>query len=141
MINRVRLPILLVVSRTGKLNISLSPFAPENLVSRDGFGSPVLRQPAHLHTQAESGPEGNSNNGCCLFRFHHEHFFYTPLFPHTHYWCVVYILMYILLIMCDDTESIEGIITEQKYKTVGVFKLLSLSIYLLHPINVSAFIG
>ena len=29
--------------------------APENLVSRDGFGSPVPRQPAHLHTQAESG--------------------------------------------------------------------------------------
>ena len=28
---------------------------PENLVSRDGFGSPVPRQPAHLHTQAESG--------------------------------------------------------------------------------------
>ena len=28
---------------------SLSPFAPENLVSRDGFGSPVPRQPAHLH--------------------------------------------------------------------------------------------
>ena len=37
-INRVRLPILLVVSRAGKMNISLSPFAPENLVSRDGFG-------------------------------------------------------------------------------------------------------
>ena len=34
---------------------SLSVFAPENLVSRDGFGSPVPRQPAHLHTQAESG--------------------------------------------------------------------------------------
>ena len=34
---------------------SLSPFVPENLVSRDGFGSPVPRQPAHLHTQAESG--------------------------------------------------------------------------------------
>ena len=33
----------------------LSPFAPENLVSRDEFGSPVPRQPAHLHTQAESG--------------------------------------------------------------------------------------
>ena len=33
---------------------SLSPFAPENLVSRDGFDSPVPRQPAHLHTQAES---------------------------------------------------------------------------------------
>ena len=28
---------------------------PEILVSRDGFGSPVPRQPAHLHTQAESG--------------------------------------------------------------------------------------
>ena len=37
------------------MNISLSPFAPENLVSREGFGSPVPRQPAHLHTQAESG--------------------------------------------------------------------------------------
>ena len=30
-------------------------FAPENLVSRDGFGSPVPRQPTHLHTQAKSG--------------------------------------------------------------------------------------
>ena len=29
---------------------SLSPFAPENLVSRDGFGNPAPRQPAHLHT-------------------------------------------------------------------------------------------
>ena len=27
--------------------ISLSPFAPKNLVSRDGFGSPVPRQPVH----------------------------------------------------------------------------------------------
>ena len=39
----------------GQLNrenvFSLSAFAPENLVSRDGFGSPVPRQPAHLHTQ------------------------------------------------------------------------------------------
>ena len=34
---------------------SLSPFAPENLASRDSFGSPVPRQPAHLDTQAESG--------------------------------------------------------------------------------------
>ena len=34
------------------MNISLSVFAPENLVSRDGFGSPVPRQPSHLHTQA-----------------------------------------------------------------------------------------
>ena len=39
----------------GKINISLSAFVPENLVSRDGFGSPVPRQPAHLHTQVESG--------------------------------------------------------------------------------------
>ena len=32
-----------------------TPFAPDNLVSRDGFGSPVPCQPAYLHTQAESG--------------------------------------------------------------------------------------
>ena len=38
-----------------EMNISLSAFAPENLVSRDGIGSPVPRQPFHLHTQAESG--------------------------------------------------------------------------------------
>ena len=37
------------------MNISLSAFAPENLVSRDEFGSPVSRQPAHLRTQAEAG--------------------------------------------------------------------------------------
>ena len=54
-INWVRLPILLVVSGTGKINIPLSAFVPENLVSQDGFGSPVPRQPSHLHTQAESG--------------------------------------------------------------------------------------
>ena len=41
-INRVRLPILLVVSWKGKINSSLSPFTPENLVSRDGFSRPVL---------------------------------------------------------------------------------------------------
>ena len=34
-----------------KMNISLSPFAPENLISRDGLGSVVPRQPAQLHTQ------------------------------------------------------------------------------------------
>ena len=54
-INRVRLPILHVASRTGKIDISLSVFTPENLVSRDGFDSPVPRQPAPLHTQTESG--------------------------------------------------------------------------------------
>ena len=38
-----------------EINIPLSPFVPENLVSRDGFSRPVPRQPAHPHTQAESG--------------------------------------------------------------------------------------
>ena len=39
-----------------KINISLSAFAPENLVSREGFGSPVPRhQLAHLHSRPESG--------------------------------------------------------------------------------------
>ena len=28
----------------GKMNISVSPFAPDNFVSRDGLGRPVLRQ-------------------------------------------------------------------------------------------------
>ena len=46
--------------KTGKMNIFMSPCVPENLVSRDGtqrdgFSRPVPRQPAHLHTQAESG--------------------------------------------------------------------------------------
>ena len=54
-INRVRLSILHVVSCTRKIYTSLSAFAPKNLVSRDEFGSLVPRQPAHLHTQAESG--------------------------------------------------------------------------------------
>ena len=37
------------------MNIPLSPYVPENLVSRGGFRRRVPRQPAHLHTQAESG--------------------------------------------------------------------------------------
>ena len=45
-------------SARGRLNRReknpLSPVAPKNLVSRDGSGSPVPRQPAHLYTQAES---------------------------------------------------------------------------------------
>ena len=36
-----------------EIDISLSAFAPENLVSRDGFGSPVPSQSAHLDTQAK----------------------------------------------------------------------------------------
>ena len=31
----------------GEVNISLFAFAPENLVSRDGIGSPVPRHPFH----------------------------------------------------------------------------------------------
>ena len=42
----------------GQLNkendIPLAPCVPENLVSRDEFSCPIPRQPAHLHTQAES---------------------------------------------------------------------------------------
>ena len=37
------------------MNIPLSLYVPENLVSRDGFSRPVPRHPAHLHNQAESG--------------------------------------------------------------------------------------
>ena len=44
----------LMVSRAGKMSIPLSPFAPEILFSRDGFGGPVPRQPSHLHTQVEA---------------------------------------------------------------------------------------
>ena len=39
----------------GKMNISLSPIESEDLVSRDGFGSAVPRQPTHLHNQTDSG--------------------------------------------------------------------------------------
>ena len=36
-----------MVSSTGKINF-MSPFAPdENLISRDGFGHPIPRQPVH----------------------------------------------------------------------------------------------
>ena len=37
------------------MNNSLSPFAPENLVSRDVFGSPSRVSLLIFHTQAESG--------------------------------------------------------------------------------------
>ena len=44
----------------GQLNREneFSAFAPENLVPRDGFGSPGPRQSDHLHTQTESGDDG-----------------------------------------------------------------------------------
>ena len=37
------------------MDVSLSPFEPENLVSRDGFGSTVPRQFSKLHIEAEYG--------------------------------------------------------------------------------------
>ena len=40
MINRVRLAILIVISSTGKIDIFLSAFAPENLVSETGSAVP-----------------------------------------------------------------------------------------------------
>ena len=33
-----------------KMNYSLSLFAPEDFVSRDGFDGPISRQLAHIHT-------------------------------------------------------------------------------------------
>ena len=40
------------------MNISLSPFAPDNLVSRGRFGSPVPRQLDHLHTKGDRNGVG-----------------------------------------------------------------------------------
>ena len=58
-------PGMVANSARGQLNreneSSPSPFAPENLISRDGFDSPVPRQPSSLHTQAESGTYGTGN--------------------------------------------------------------------------------
>ena len=42
---------MIVVSSIGEINISLSAFAPENLVSRDGFGSPVPHTDIQSNTQ------------------------------------------------------------------------------------------
>ena len=55
------------------MNMSLSPFATENLLSRDEFGTPVPRQRPRLDAQAESGvwmlETGESSvsivGGCC----------------------------------------------------------------------------
>ena len=44
-------------ARGQEMNISLSPFASENLAARDGSDSFVPRRPAHLYTQAESGAD------------------------------------------------------------------------------------
>ena len=46
-INRVRLPILLVVKLDRDIFFSLSLFAPDNSVLRDRFDRPVPRQPTH----------------------------------------------------------------------------------------------
>ena len=50
-VNRVRLISNPTRSQLNREHVfSMPPFTPENLVTRDGFGSPVPRQPAHLHT-------------------------------------------------------------------------------------------
>ena len=60
----------------GQLNRKkyVSPFPPENLVSRDKSDRPVPRQPAHSYvlTQAESGTstrfkEKNQTHYCCTW--------------------------------------------------------------------------
>ena len=48
-------------------NVSLSAFVPENLVSRDGFGSPVPRQAAHLHLVLTYGIPPEFRGGAHLF--------------------------------------------------------------------------
>ena len=51
-------PGMFAIPARGQLNSgkkSLSAFALENLVLRYGFGSPIPRQPAHLHPQDEPG--------------------------------------------------------------------------------------
>ena len=52
---RVAIPARGQLNREESVFFALSAFAPENLVSRHGFGNPVSRQPALIHTQAESG--------------------------------------------------------------------------------------
>ena len=53
-INRIRLPILLVVSRRGKIDISLSPFASKNLVSRNVFSAVPSRVSLFISRQLMS---------------------------------------------------------------------------------------
>ena len=72
----------------GQLNreneYSLSAFAPENLVSRDRFGSLVPRQPAPLRTQVGPGaylrdssrvPRRRLCNNYCIVTFFFSFFF------------------------------------------------------------------
>ena len=55
-INRIRVANSARGQLNGEMNIYLSPlFAPENSISRDGFGSPAPRQLALLQAQAQSG--------------------------------------------------------------------------------------
>ena len=66
--------------------ISLSAFAPEHLVTPDGFDSPVPRQLAHLHTQAKSGaygipPEFSGGIHLCTRLTLHHLLYYVPLLP------------------------------------------------------------
>ena len=60
------------------MNISQSPFAPGNLVSRDGFGSTVPRQPTYLHTQAEHGAYLRNSS---RFPRRHPFIYFSPHTP------------------------------------------------------------
>ena len=61
-------------------NIPLSPCVPENLVSRDGFSRPVPRQPAHLHTQADSSSAVSPAPLMCVSKYIHIYCFFSFLF-------------------------------------------------------------
>ena len=117
MINRVRLPILLVVSWTGEMNIPLSPCVPEKLFSRDGFSRPVPRQPvrspysggiwcllAGFLPSSASKPQGSSERAL-PWQVTMDQLICASL-SHTHYWyevgmlkvpAVVSICMYICM--------------------------------------------
>ena len=55
------------------MNISLSSFAPKNLVSRERFGGPACVSLLVLHTQAESGAYSRDSSSGDV------HFVYTTI--------------------------------------------------------------
>ena len=72
-INRVRLPVLHVVSWTGKMNISLSVFVPENLVTGSAVPSRVslLISILRLNLVLTYGIPPEFCGGVHLFIFNH----------------------------------------------------------------------
>ena len=73
------------------MNIPLSPCVPENLVSRDGFGSLVSRQPVHLHTQIESDVYKQALLLFCSLFYHNQ---IEQNFRNVIYTCAYVIRMY-----------------------------------------------